>query len=315
MEILFTGASSFTGYWFVRTLAEAGHRVRATFTLESPAAYSGLRAERVTALLPLCEPVFGCRFGDEKFISAIQGSHRWDLFCHHAAEAADYRSEKFDVSGALAANTLNLAGVLDALGEKGCRAAVLTGSVFEQDEGRGDDPRAFSPYGLSKGFTWQLFRYRCARAGFRLGKFVIPNPFGPYEEERFTSFLVRSWTRGEKPAVKTPAYVRDNIHVGLLARAYAKFAEETARGGDPVARLNPSGYAESQGDFTSRFAAEMERRLPFPCPFDLAEQVDFPEPRVRVNTDPAAALVPGWDEPAAWDELAAYYRRRYPAAR
>ena len=27
MKILFTGASSFTGYWFVKTLAEAGHEV------------------------------------------------------------------------------------------------------------------------------------------------------------------------------------------------------------------------------------------------------------------------------------------------
>lgn len=312
MNILFTGASSFSGFWFVRTLAEAGHRVRATFTLRSPAAYSGLRGERVAALLPLCEPEFGCRFGDEKFLDVIRG-RQWDLLCHHAAEAVDYKSEAFDICGALASNTRNLSAVLGALKENGCRAVLLTGSVFERDEGRGDDPRAFSPYGLSKGFTWQVFRYRCAKDGIALGKFVIPNPFGPFEEERYTAFLVRSWARGEKPVVKTPAYVRDNIHVGLLALAYKGFAEKVARGKDAVLRLNPSGYAESQGDFTRRFAAEMERRLPLSCPFDRAEQVDFPEPRVRVNTDPAAALVPGWDEAAAWDELAGYYRRRYLA--
>ena len=31
MKILFTGASSFTGYWFIRELAAAGHEVTAIF--------------------------------------------------------------------------------------------------------------------------------------------------------------------------------------------------------------------------------------------------------------------------------------------
>jgi nucleoside-diphosphate-sugar epimerase len=312
MNILFTGASSFTGSWFVRALAGAGHRVRATFTAHSASSYIGVRGERVAALLPLCEPEFGCRFGDEKFLDVIRG-RRWDLLCHHAAEAADYKSEAFDICGALASNTRNLSAVLGALKENGCRAVLLTGSIFEQDEGRGDDMRAFSPYGLSKGFTWQVFRYRCAKDGIALGKFVIPNPFGPFEEERYTAFLARSWTRGEKPVVKTPTYVRDNIHVGLLARAYRGFAESVAQGREPLSRLGPSGYAESQGDFTRRFARELGGRLQLPCEFRLSEQTEFPEPRERINTDPAAALVPGWDEAAAWDELAEYYRRRYPA--
>lgn len=31
MKVLFTGASSFTGFWFVRELAAAGHDVTALF--------------------------------------------------------------------------------------------------------------------------------------------------------------------------------------------------------------------------------------------------------------------------------------------
>jgi nucleoside-diphosphate-sugar epimerase len=171
--------------------------------------------------------------------------------------------------------------------------------------------RAFSPYGLSKGFAWQVFRYRCAREGVALGKFVIPNPFGPFEEERFTSFLVRSWARGEKPVVKTPDYVRDNIHVGLLAGVYRNFAAAVARAETPLRKINPSGYAESQGDFTRRFSVEIGKRIPISCAFRLSVQSEFPEPKVRLNTDPAAALVPEWREGDAWDELADYYRRKY----
>jgi UDP-glucose 4-epimerase len=43
---------------------------------------------------------------------------------------------------------------------------------------------------------------------------------------------------------------------------------------------------------------------------DLKTQTQFTEPRVRINTQPAEALVPGWDEKAAWDAVADYYRKR-----
>ena len=111
----------------------------------------------------------------------------------------------------------------------------MTGSVFEGGEGAGSQGLPdFSPYGLSKALTAQVFRYYCARAGMGLGKFVIPNPFGPYEEPRFTAYLMKNWLAGATPACSSPAYVRDNIHVSLLAKVYARFAEEF-----PASRLHP----------------------------------------------------------------------------
>ena len=118
----------------------------------------------------------------------------------------------------------------------------------------------------------------------RLGKFVISNPFGPYEEPRFTAYLMRTWLKGETAAVKTPDYVRDNIHVSLLAKAYADFVGNLPT--EPgFQKLNPSGYVESQGSFALRFARNMRDRLTLPCELDLKQQTDFAEPRIRINTD------------------------------
>ena len=58
----------------------------------------------------------------------------------------------------------------------------------------------------------------------------------------------------------------------------------------------------------------MRPRLGLPCPVELKKQVDFPEPRVRINTDPPDADALDWDESAAWDEMADYYRRFHAAA-
>lgn len=306
MKILFTGASSFTGFWFVRELAIAGHDVVATFRRRLEEYVDDLRRARVSTALHYCRGIFDCSFGDARFVELAR-DERWDLLCHHAADATNYRSPEFNVASALRNNTHNLGAVLDALVAGGSRLRVLlTGSVFENDEGAGSEGLpAFSPYGLSKSFTFQVFRHEALRRGFSLGKFVIPNPFGPYEEPRFTSYLVRTWLTGQTAVVQTPAYVRDNIHVSLLANGYARFAQDVPdRIG--LVKLNPSGYRESQGTFALRFASEMRRRSDARCKVELAEQADFCEPRVRINTDLLAATCSEWSEPAAWDEIARY---------
>jgi UDP-glucose 4-epimerase len=194
------------------------------------------------------------------------------------------------------------------LKDSACSKVILTGSVFENDEGVGSDAlSAFSPYGLSKGLTWQVFRYYAQSRQINLGKFVIPNPFGPYEEPRFTHYLIKSWFAGETPVVNTPSYVRDNIHVSLLAKAYIHFSSTLANG---ISRINPSGYVESQGAFAHRVASEMRGRLGLKCEFALKTQSDFSEPLVRINTDVADVAALSWSETNAWDEFANFYIRR-----
>src|SRR6266545_1098823 len=95
---------------------------------------------------------------------------------------------------------------------------------------------------------------------------------------------MKTWLAGGTAACATPAYVRDNIHVSLVAKAYVRFSEQL-----PVvpgfSSSNPSGYPETQGAFTCRVAEQMRSRLARPCVVELKNQVSFPEPRVRINTD------------------------------
>jgi nucleoside-diphosphate-sugar epimerase len=248
--------------------------------------------------------VFGVSFGDDQFIDVVDDLH-CDLLCHHAAEATSYKSPDFSVTAAIENNTHRLPLVLERLTNTGCNKIVVTGSVFENDEGAGSDPReAFSPYGLSKNLTWQVFRYYSQARQLSLGKFVIPNPFGPYEEPRFTHYLIKSWFAGETPSVNTPAYVRDNIHASLLAKAYVRFATTLANG---LNRMNPSGYIESQGSFAHRVAREMKDRLGLKCELLLTAQKDFSEPVLRINTDVLDAESLNWREKDAWDDYAEYY--------
>jgi nucleoside-diphosphate-sugar epimerase len=309
MKILFTGASSFTGFWFVKTLATSGCEVVCPLrgTLDN---YEGVRRRRTEKLQTLCRFVPSAAFGSENFLKLAR-EEKFDVLCHHAAELSNYKSPDFDAVAALASNTLNVRMVLKSLK---C-PAVLTGSVFENDEGI--DPhskeadaeglRAFSPYGLSKGMTYQIFRHYCFEAGVPLGKFVIPNPFGPFEEPRFTAHLMKHWSEGKVAEVKTPHYLRDNIHVDLLAEIYGQFVSRatTMKSG---AKSNPSGYVETQGAFAQRVAREVKNRTSWACELKLAKQEDFNEPLNRINTEPAIKTAPKWNERKAWDSFVGYYK-------
>jgi nucleoside-diphosphate-sugar epimerase len=305
VKILLTGASSFTGYWFARELAAAGHHVVAPLR-GAEGSYSAVRAARVRELAAYADVRWSFTFGDARFLD-LAAAGRFDLLCHHAARVSDYRSPDFDVVSALAENTRGLPEILRTMQEKGLQGMVLTGSVFEANEGAGDAPmRAFSPYGVSKGITAAVVRYWCSTLGVPLGKFVIPNPFGPLEEPRFCAYLIKTWSTGKAAEVRTPLYVRDNVHVGLLAKSYASFAPRVV-GGPAFQRINPSGYVESQEAFARRFAAEVGPRLGLDAELLPLGQTDFSEPMVRINTEPIHDST--WSETRAWDDIAAYHRR------
>ncbi len=306
MRILFTGASSFTGFWFARALAAEGHEVFATLQ-GSADAYEGIRKQRVDALASTCNLVPNTSFGAASCFELIDSQSSWDLLCHHAADTTDYKSPDFDVLKAVGNNTLETDKVLKALGDRGCDRILLTGSYFESDEGAGSGSMpAFSPYGLSKTLTSQIFRFHAENHGMSLGKFVIPNPFGPLEDPRFTAYLMRTWFAGKVAGVNTPAYIRDNIPISLLAACYVSFARGL-QSGQGFSRMNPSCYASNQGDFATRFAEEMRPRLGLACELDLAKQTEFTEPLMRINTDDVSNW-PGWDELAFWDATAEFYR-------
>jgi UDP-glucose 4-epimerase len=306
MRILLTGASSFTGYWFAKTIAEKGHQLTLTFTKDRTA-YTGLRGQRVELLQKLSGVtcLWNYSFGTEEFLDLLD--QKFDTVCHHGAYVEDYKSPSFDVGRAVAENANHCPEFMARAKRAGLKKIILTGSVFEANEGNGSDPLvAFSPYGLSKTFTWETFRYWAWKYDIPLTKFVIPNPFGPYEEPRFCNYLVQNWAKSIIPSVKTPDYVRDNIHVELLACCYVLAIEKEEKG---ITTVNPSGYATTQKEFTQKFALEIGKRLGIGHEVKFDVQDNFDEPLARINTSPAVDMCSTWNEEKAWDQLADYYKQ------
>ncbi len=308
MRVLMTGASSFTGAWFARALiAHGAEVVCASRGPENDG--DGLRSARIAMLGRRVEWHFGCRFGSRRFRDLLRRRGPFDLLALHGAAVGDHRHPGFDPITALAENLHGLEPVLDELERDRRGTLLVTGTLFEADEGHGEAPlRSFSAYGLSKSWTWHGFRHAAERRHITLGKFTIGHPFGPYEKPGLCSHLIEGWMRGACPRVRHPQLVRDHVPVDLLAELYARFAFELVemRG---TLRCNPSCFAEPIGHFVARLAAAMRPRLRMPCVFALADPPEpSDEPRVRFNPEPVEKWLEGWDFERSWDRLATWYR-------
>jgi nucleoside-diphosphate-sugar epimerase len=299
MRVLLTGASSFTGMWFAEALAAAGHEVAA-------AARGGryadpLRQARMDRVRAVAQVVEDAPFGSHGFIDLVRDGG-FDAIGLHGAEVGDYKSPDYDLEAAVAANTLNAETVFAAAG--GARV-VLTGTVFEPGEGQGTEPLvSFSPYGTAKARTGERLKAAAEVAGLPISKFVIANPFGPWEERKFQRLVMTRWSKGEPVHIDQALYVRDNVPVDLMALAYVKTVEGAF--GD---YCSPSGYAGPVGAFFERMAAEVRPRTGWTCPLTCASTQEFREPadrtaRTRLDWDAV-----DWSESGFWDAYADHYLR------
>lgn len=301
MRVLLTGASSFSGLWIAEALAAAGHEVVAVARGSSYA--DPLRQARMDRVAKVAEIVPDAPFGHDAFLAVLRDRGPFDALALHGAEVGDYKSPTYDLEAAVAGNAFNAAAVFEAARAAGAPRVILTGTVFEPGEGEGTEPLvSFSPYGTAKAETEKVIRPAAEAAGLAYAKFVIPNPFGPWEERRFQRLVMTRWSRGEAVHIDQPLYVRDNVPVDLLALAYVAAVE--GRFGGYCA---PSCYAGPVGQFFERMAREVSTRTGWDCALTLAESQVFAEPAARTNRTRLDTAALGWSETGFWDAYADHY--------
>lgn len=309
MKIYFTGASSFSGFWFCKALGEAGHEVTATFTRESVEAYpeAGFAKARVAMAQDFVRPVWGARMGNDAYFAALEHDH-WDLVCLHGAYVADHKAADFPVLEALASNTAGIQRMVKYLAENGGTPILWTGTYFEANEGQGTQPlRNFSPYALSKQLSWEIARFYAEQAGLPISKFVMPNPFGPWESKGFTSYLAKTWLSGGVPTVNKPDYIRDNCPVTLLANAYCKLVESGCTENTVV---QPSGYVSTQVEFGRKCADEIGKHWDKNLRVRVSDEPKHDEPMKRFNVDSAIKSYNSFREFDFWKSLSAWYKQK-----
>lgn len=309
MRVLMTGASSFTGAWIAKALIEEGAELWAALARER-AAGGFLRASRLSLFERRSKVIDLCPLGSERWFEMLDWAPPFDLVIFHGAMVGNFRDRDFDWRAAVGANTAQAGPTLDRLVASGCRRLVVTGSVFEADEGQGDYPLdAIGDYGLAKTLSWQILRHEARRRDMALGKLIIPHPFGAFERPGLISHLMTNWLGGAPARLDHPELRRDFIHVELLAISYARFALALPSVSG-LFRRAPSGYRETVSEFAARLSQAMQPRLGLTCGIEHSQPVRLSgEPVTRQNTDTATELDGLWSAEKAWNSLADFYVR------
>jgi UDP-glucose 4-epimerase len=274
MRILFVGASTFTGYHFIQELERADHEVHFTLTREIPD-YQGIRGLRVKSLTngldaktKFYEKVF---FGSPEFIELIRYVKPEVICIHSTSTTLGHREKEFNYRQHVLSSTHNVERVFESLVDVGCKQVILTNSYFSSVP---QNQHSFSSYGLAKDLIRDVFQFHCRKSNIHLTEYVIPNPFGPYEEGNMTSAMMFAWSHNEKFMLGSPKPVRDFVHVQSLAQDYV-LALESGN-----ALFQPSQYVMSHLEFCSKFSEEIRKRTGWNCLIEVHER-NLNEPTVR----------------------------------
>lgn len=305
MRILITGSSSFTGMHFIEALAQKGHHITALFS-QPQTSYTGIAAIRMRRIQHIADCQYNIPYGTDIFLDVVQ-KQNVDVYCHHWSYTKNYQHVDFDLEQAIQKNTKQIVPVLKTLSKHGCTKIAVTGSIFSGFRSEQLSAQLpFSPYGLSKKIQSEIFHLYGDILGLDVRTFVIPNPFGAFDNRKMVSIFLEQWLKNNEAQVFIPKYIRDNIHVELLAQSYAWWIDSFVNNPQNTNSIYlPSGYQMSVASFVEKLAQEMRPRLQVPCLFHCLEQRDFTQPLELINQiDVATHLQISTDQ--YWDNIAQF---------
>jgi nucleoside-diphosphate-sugar epimerase len=302
MKVVFSGISSMSGAMIARELLLRDVSIvglaRTPLRLQSE-----IVSKRLLDIEDSISWIENVTHGSEAMVQSLSQA-KADTFVIHAHPMEGFKSQEYDLGSVINEMTSNLHNEIKSFANAGGQRVIYSGSVFEPNTQLGTAPNvAASRYGISKAVVWESLRRECDIIGVSLSRVTIPNPFGVGEIGRFGNYLSGEWNLGKTPIVKTPDYIRDNIHVRELAIRYADFVTENCFDSQ---NLRPSGYIESQIGFAQRMALEFSARSGKTFRVGSERQLDFIEPLVLIN-DGSKSNSFAEKESYYWDEYFSSY--------
>jgi UDP-glucose 4-epimerase len=295
--VLFTGLSSFTGYWFTEKLAEKGHKVIGCLS-KNMSNYNSDQTERLNQANSNITIEQNASFGSENFLKIIS-DFKPEIFCFHHALVTGYKDPNFDVNKAIENNLNNYQEVLNRLTESGCKQIIMTRSIFEKGLGKSDVESDISAYGKSKRKTFELFSQAVPK-DIKLRSFVICNPVGRYEGNNLTSYLIKCWIEGRPASLMQPKLVRDFVPIDLLSNSYAQFMSASEQ------MIIPSNLPVSNYEYAQKIGDVTRKLKNIQTPIETTnEKYDQNEAYVRTGVDKVDFSNRDQEE-SFWEEFVTY---------
>lgn len=308
-NVLLTGASSFTGFWFAKELKLKGFNVFCPLP-RSENDYNGIKAKRIDNIKRDVTFVFNSPLGENKFNDLLEKP--FDILCLHGAHVQNYESPKFELLNSLNRNLNEIEYILKKSFLNGCKTVLWTSSIFEDVLDNNDENIDYYKvpwlkYALSKKTSYTIVKHLALSMGLKFIRFVIPNPFGPFEDKKLCFHLTKSLVEGNDFIVKTPDYVRDMIHIENLAEIYVKQISQSSE--KSFKECRPSEYRMKIFDFAKLLTLKYNRFHNTEHEIGKIKQEIFNEPLELLNSEFNSASRKSKDNDDLWRNYFGYYSK------
>jgi UDP-glucose 4-epimerase len=278
MKLLFLGASSFTGYHFVKKISETNqYKIYCTLT-KNLNQYDSIRLRRIKSLNKKKNIFFirNIKFGDKKFMHLIK-KNSFNILCMHHAETLNYNDDKkFNFKKSIKKNVKNINNVFQILNKK--TRIMISNTIFQEIKSKNYTP--VNNYGKSKSITYEKIKEVCAKFNLKYKSIFITNPWGIYEEKKLNYYLIKNWLQNKEAVVNYPKYVRDNIHIDKLTKNYIKMIFSKSK------KINyfPSGYCSLNEEFINALKKKFEKYFHKKVYIRYNYNLKHTQPMIRINS-------------------------------
>ena len=277
MNILFIGASSFTGYGFVkRILKNKSFKVHCTFT-KSLKSYDNIKRKRIDIISKYNNSYLhsNTKFGDKKFLKLLK-KKKFSILCFHHAYTKNYNdNKKFNLKKSLKENLYKIDNVFENI-HKGSKI-IVSNTIFQDIKTK--RYLAINAYGKSKTKSYETIKYYCKLKNLEYKSIFITNPWGILEEKKLNYILLKKWLNRETPSIKFSKYIRDNIYIDDLANAYYKILISKSKKIDYF----PTGYCSTNKIFIEALRKKFEKFFKIKASIKYIKNIRHEQPIKRIN--------------------------------
>ena len=276
-NILFTGVSSFTGFYFVKKMSENKNINIFCALTQNRKSYSLLQKKRIDLISKKknVHLLFNCKFGDKNFIRLLK-LKKFKILCFHHSYTKNYNDNlNFNFSKSLINNLNNVENVFSNILKNS--KIIISNSYFQSSFKK--NYKSFNKYGISKNITYETYKNFCNLYNIKYKSIFINNPWGVLEEKKFNYYLISSWLKNKEVNIKHPNYIRDNINVEILSSKYNKIVLSNSSKNE----YYPSGYCSSNKVFVEALRVEFEKFFNITTKVKYSKNLVNNEPITRIN--------------------------------
>jgi hypothetical protein len=221
VNIIFTGVTSFTGFWFANIISQ-NHNVICPIQKKRKD-YTGIKLERLNNLSDKITLVEDAEFGNSKFNYEVSGNV--DILCfHHGHVDQYYDNQKFDFAKAIDESSKFFFNFTKVLKKSSIKKIIYTRSIAEPEFRQVQNQWAIN-YGHYKQDLLNKIKDSFSPL-VPIYEYVIPNPIGAFNNQRLIESFYVAVQRNISFYLSDPNSVRDNIPIDLLSRDYHLFLSQ-----------------------------------------------------------------------------------------